>query len=168
MDIRKLREKNMKRLAGEMEENVAVVVPITPKMIDADPEYAWTIIALATKLKPKSKELAHPHLLKEEIVAEVAIKKSKAEKEAISRTNKKTMREMYSLHNKVAKLAIGDYDEDYAEYFEELLNDVNAYAIMCVADMYEADPELFEKVYEIQVAEKEQQAKNMAKARKSK
>lgn len=161
MDIEKRRKENIARLLGKPEQEIASK-RITNESVTNNPDEAWEVISIVTKKDKNAYRYADT--FKEEIVGTIA---SKGKGKNIERTNLQTMRDMYSIRNKIVKFATADVSDKYFEYYTGLLEVIDGYALDVVADMYEADSNMFDKVNEIIAAEEQAMRENMKKARNS-
>ena len=181
IDLAKKRAENLARLTGASIEEGSSVKKITLEELVDNPDNAWHIISLATKkemvdgntLTPKGKirrvqgkNLAYPDLLESLNVGGVVRKgKNKGVK---TRTNLETMRYMYSVHNKIRDFYLGESNDEVAEYFSDMIELLDSYATTVVALAIKNDPDLLDKVYEIDLAEEKAMKENLSKARDNK
>ena len=172
LDLEKLRAENRARLLGQTQAPADKVARITKEQLAEDPEAAWHIISLATKPKTEKldngrtktlKERQYPQLAESVTVGEIQAKKRGAKNDG--RTNIETMREMYSIRNKVNRFVIGEESDKYAEFFMSIVEMLDAYAMTAAVDLLEANPNLLQQVYEIDLAENAAMQDRLAKAR---
>lgn len=154
IDLAAKREENKRRLLGLDGKQIS---PYTKSDVVSEPEVCWDIISLAIRKKTieaESKngknykrqvnERMYPELLDEQTVGERAVR---------SRSNLKTMEEMYQIRNAMNKHYADDIDEAYIDYFKSVVEVLDGYALQVVSDMVEADAELLNKVNKIRGCE---------------
>lgn len=181
IDLAAKRAENLARLTGAKVEEGSSVKKITREELVDDPEKAWHIISLATKKemvdgkttstgkvrRVQGKNLAYPDLLGSFEIGGVE-KKGKNKGTFKMRTNLETMRYMYSVHNKIRDFYLGESNDEIAEYFKDMLDTLDSYATTVVTLAVVDDPDLLDKVYEIDLAEEKAMKENLRQARDNK
>lgn len=158
IDLKAKREANKKRLLGISEVDGKVVIPYTTADVLDDAAKCWEIISIVIRKKTNkgtdkngkpytrpSKELAFPDLITEEVVGERATSKQ-AKSNTVTRTNYKTMEEMYGIRNAMVRHYADDTNDNYIEYFGSVVEVLDGYAQQVVADMVDADSSFLDKV----------------------
>jgi hypothetical protein len=141
IDLQAKREENRRKLLGlEADSTKSAVAPYTKADL-VDAEVCWDIISMCVRLVSKettssngrkyvrqTKELVYPDLVEQVVVGETPKR---------SRTNIDTMREMMQFRNKMQRFVVDDKQDSYTEYFESVLEVLDAYAQQVVMDMAE-------------------------------
>lgn len=159
IDLQKKREENKARLLGQTVDEGKVVVPYTKEDVIANPETCWDIISLVTRKKVvenegkdgkvrriQTKELAHPELLDEVVVGGRKTTTKGAKRKVVTRSNIKTMDEMYGIRNKMNGYAINDNDDEYVEYFTSVVEVLDGYAQQVLTDILDEDEDFLNRV----------------------
>ena len=181
IDLAKKRAENLARLTGAKVEEGSSVKKITLQELVDEPENAWHVISLATKKemvdgkttstgkirRVQGKNLAYPDLLESINVGGVE-RRGKNKGTFKMRTNLDTMRYMYSVHNKMRDFYLGESNDEIAEYFSTMIEVLDSYATTVVTLAIDSDPDLLDKVYEIDLAEEKAMKENLSKARDNK
>lgn len=158
IDLKAKREANKKRLLGIDEKDGKAVVPYTTTDVLDDAEKCWDIISIICRKKiisvtskagkqstRKSNEPAFPDLIKEEIVGERATTKQ-AKTDTVTRSNFKTMEEMYNTRNAMMRHYQDDTSDSYIEYFGSVIEVLDGYAMQVVADIAANDDAFLGKI----------------------
>lgn len=152
IDLQARREENRKRLMG-IDVDGKAVVPYTKADI-GNPEVCWDIISLCVRFdtvkydngKVKAtKKLKFPELL-EPVVVGARKTKGTAKRDKVERTNIDTMREMYSFRNAMNRYYEDDVADKYTEYFENVVDVLDTYAIEVVTDIICEDEDFLNRV----------------------
>ena len=154
IDLEKRREQNRRRLMGLDANADSSVVPITRADVQ-EPEKAWEIISLCVRCGTTtdkngktraSKNLKFPELLESKVVGERATTTKNAKKNTITRTNIETMREMFQTRNAMSRHYEDDIDDKYVEYFKDVVEVLDTYAIEVVTDIIVEDEDFLNRV----------------------
>lgn len=152
IDLQARREENRKRLMG-IDVDGKAVVPYTKADI-GNPEVCWDIISLCVRLDTVkeangrvkvTKNLKFPELL-ESVVVGARKTKGNAKRDKVERTNIDTMREMYSVRNTMNRYYEDDVNDKYTEYFENVVDVLDTYAIEVVTDIICEDEDFLNRV----------------------
>ncbi len=152
IDLQARREANKARLFGKDIDGKAVV-PYTKADI-GNPEVCWDIISLCVRFDTVkeangrvkvTKNLKFPELL-ESVVVGARKTKGNAKRDKVERTNIDTMREMYSVRNTMNRYYEDDVNDKYTEYFENVVDVLDTYAIEVVTDIICEDEDFLNRV----------------------
>lgn len=180
ISLEEIRKKNLLRLQGE-EGAIAAFVPWTAAEIISSAEKCWEVISLVTRkkvievtgksgntYKKESNELQYPIYHAAVVGEKVVIRGSGAEKERvkIERDNIATMRELYQMRNKIAKLYATEKSENhYAPIYASIAESLDVYATQVVSDELQYQEGFLDKLNDARKQEAE--ARSKAKGGKS-
>lgn len=180
LSLEDIRRKNLLRLQGE-EGAVNAFVPWTAAEIISSAEKCWEVISLCTRKKPvvvtaktgstykkDSNELQYPIYHAAVVGEKVVVRGSGDEKERvkIERDNIATMRELYQMRNKIAKLYATEKSEHhYAPIYASIAEALDVYATQVVSDELQYQEGFLDKLNEARKMESIARSEAIAKGK---
>lgn len=167
LSLEEIRRRNIARKNGQTNPDKEIL-PWTVDEIIMSAEKCWEVITLCTRKKTvetvgkngktytrPSNELQYP-IYHTAVVGEGATAKGKQ----LERNNLDTMRELYQMRNKVAKLYADENSETYMEIYHSLGEALDVYATQVVSDELQYQEGFLDKLNEARKQEAEVRSKN--------